>query len=155
MNGQDENEKTELSPAQRQQRRAKAIELKLGGWTWDRIAQALGYYDRSHANRDAREEIERISAEQRENALHLRDLMFARYERLVASNWDAALGGDPDAVEVVRKITADQVKLLGLAAPVKVDLGRVRDVFAQLVAGEAQPADTDDAAEDDPDDTDA
>lgn len=132
MDGQDE---TKLNGAQRQQRRAKAVELKLGGWTWDRIASALGYYDRSHASRDAREEIERISAEQRENALHLRDLIFARYERLIGAHWEAALGGDPDAAEAVRKITADQVKLLGLAAAVKVDLGKVRDVFARLVAG--------------------
>lgn len=147
MDGQDE--KTELTEAQRQQRRAQAIELKLGGWTWERIAQRLGYYDRSHASRDAREEIERISAEQRENALNLRDLMFARYERLIAAHWDAALQGDADAAEAVRKITADQVKLLGLAAAVKVDLGRVREVFARLVAGEEAPADDTDEDEDD------
>lgn len=149
MNGQENDDK--LSPAQLQQRRAKAIELRLGGCTYDQIAQQLGYYDRSHANRDVRVEIERISAEQRENALNLRDLMFARLERLVAAAWDNALGADADAIELVRKLTADEVKLLGLAAAVKVDLGRVREVFAQLVAGEVQ-SDADGDAEDDPDD---
>lgn len=151
MDGQHDDDKPAMSP---EQRRAAAIEMRLGGWTWDRIAQRLGYYDRSHASRDARIEIERISSEQRENALHLRDLIFERYERLIAANWEAALGGDPDAAENVRRITADQVKLLGLAAPVKVDLGKVRDVFAQLVADEDQPDDTgeDTDAEDDPDD---
>jgi len=144
--GQDE---TKLNDAQRQQRRAKAIELRLGGWTWDRIAERLGYYDRSHANRDAREEIQRISAEQRENALRLRDLMFERYERLVASQWETALAGDPDAAEIVRKLTADQVKLLGLAAALKVDLNRVRDVFARLVAGEQGEDESEDEEEDD------
>lgn len=146
MDGQDDDK----PPMTSEQRRAMAIELRLGGWTWERIAQRLGYYDRSHANRDARIEIERISAEQRENALHLRDLIFERYERLIASHWEAALGGDPDAAEAVRKITADQVKLLGLAAAVKVDLGKVRDVFARLVAGES--VEPDEADDDDPDD---
>jgi hypothetical protein len=145
MDGQDD--KPELTSAQRQQRRALAIELKLGGWTWDRIAARLGYYDRSHASRDAREEIERISAEQRENALHLRDLIFERYERLISASWEAALGGDPDAAEAVRKLTADEVKLLGLAAAVKVDLGKVREVFERLVSGESD-------ADEDPDDPD-
>ncbi|MGH3637366.1 MAG: hypothetical protein ACRDTS_25455 [Mycobacterium sp.] len=148
MDGQDN---PAMSP---ERRRAAAIELRLGGWTYDRIAQRLGYYDRSHVNRDVRVEIERIGAEQRENALHLRDLIFERYERLIASSWEAALGGDPDAVEAVRKLTADEVKLLGLAAPVKVDLGRVRDVFAQLVGSEAGTVEDtgDPGGEDDPDD---
>lgn len=146
MDGQ-EDEKPKLTP---EQRRAAAIELRLGGWTYDRIAQRLGYYDRSHVNRDVRVEIERISAEQRDNALHLRDLMFERLERLVAAAWEPALGANPDAIELVRKLTADEVKLLGLAAAVKVDLGKVREVFSRLVAGEGETGDDD--ADDNPDD---
>lgn len=148
MDGQDDDKPT-MTP---EQRRAAAIELRLGGWTWDKIALRLGYYDRSHASRDARVEIERISAEQRDNALHLRDLIFARYERLIAAHWDVALQGDADAAEAVRKITADQVKLLGLAAPVKVDMGKVRDIFARLVEGEGGTADDAEDPDDDPDD---
>ena len=124
-----------MSTAQRDQRRAQAIELKLGGATYQVIADTLGYYDRSHARRDILEGLQEVREYQRDLALQLTDLMWERYERLLTAHWPIALQGDPDAATTVIRITEAQIKLRGLAAPVKVDLGRVQDVFEQLMAG--------------------
>jgi hypothetical protein len=135
---------TNLTTAQREQRRAKAIEAKLGGATYPAIAEQFGYYDRSHARRDILEGVKEVQAQQRDTALALTDLMWERYERLLSAHWPAALLGDPDATQAVIRITEAQIKLRGLAAAVKVDLGRVQGVFEQLIAGASQ---TDDSSE--------
>lgn len=135
-----------------EQRRARAIELKLGGFTYERIARELGYYDRSHARRDILDALAEIMGEQRDNALHLVDLMWERYERILAANWLPALQRDPDATMAVLKVTAAQIGLRGLAAPVRVDFDRVRAAFERLMAPDADAGSANTDGEDDPED---
>jgi hypothetical protein len=131
MDGQDD---AALSVAQLAQRRAKAIELKLGGFNYGQIAARLGYYDRSHCRRDILVALREVIAEQRDNANELVDLMWERFERIIAANWVLALSGDSDATTLVLNATEAQIRLRGLAAPVRVDFDKVRAAFEQLLA---------------------
>jgi hypothetical protein len=137
----------DLTDAQREQRRARAIEAKLGGATYQTIAETCGYYDRSHARRDILDGLAEVRDYQRDLALQLTDVMWERYERLLSAHWPAALTGDVDASTTVLRITEAQIKLRGLAAPVKVDIARVQDVFEQLIAGAAPDEATDESEE--------
>ena len=139
---EDKPDDSKMTTAQREQRRARAIESALGGASYQKIADEFGYYDRSHARRDIREGLKEVQEQQRDNALALVDMLWARYERLLAAHWPNALLGDADSTNAAIRITVEQTKLKGLAAPVKVDFDRVREVFEALTGG----ADSDDAA---------
>lgn len=123
-------------PARRQPAgRVKAQEclgLRLEGKSWQQIADATGYRDRSGPQRA----VERLldTVEHHEAAKH-RNVESARLDALQARFWTAALGGDLKAAEFVLKVSGQRAKLLGLNVPDRV-----------IVAQAGMPSDEDYAA---------
>jgi hypothetical protein len=127
-------------------RRAKALELRLAGRTFDEIAAELDYADRTTAYRAVERALTGLG---RHDAEQLRDLDLARLERLFAAVWPAASAGELDAVDRALKIIERRGRILGyerpslvhidtdtthIAAPVDNPIGPVetlRDVFTQ------------------------
>jgi hypothetical protein len=93
-------------------RRARAVELALAGHDYDTIAVEVGFSHRASAWRAVDQALtERVA----DNADHYRALTLARLEELLASHWTAATHhGDTKAADLVLKVVAQQIKLLGL-----------------------------------------
>jgi hypothetical protein len=93
-------------------RRARALELAMAGHDYDTIAQQVGFSHRASAWRAVDEALtERVA----DNADQYRALTMARLEKLLASHWiDATEHADTKAADLVLKVMAQQVKLMGL-----------------------------------------
>ncbi len=102
--------------AQTAERRAKCLQMKIAGATWDQIAAALSYSNRAAACKDYLRAMEATQAAVTENATLLRQLELARLDRLQAAFWTGALRGDHRAGRVVIDVHRERVKLLGLDA---------------------------------------
>src|SRR4051794_14053932 len=76
-------------------RRTKAIQLRTQGWTYEAIAQQLGYANRGTAFAVVRKALDTHEAEEVERH---RSLEAARLDRLQASLWGRAMTGDVAAI---------------------------------------------------------
>jgi hypothetical protein len=96
-------------------RRARALELAMAGYGYDDIADRVGFTHRASAWRAVHEALtERVA----DNADQYRALTMARLEKLLASHWvDATEHADARATDLVVKVMAQQIKLLGLDQP--------------------------------------
>jgi hypothetical protein len=118
-------------------RRTQAIRLRIAGADWQVIADSLGYRTRGAACQDVTRAMEANVAAEAQAVEVLRQLQVDRQDRLIRALWPAATGGaldpedeagkrylppDPQAAEIVRKLVADQVKTLGVAALPRMDL---------------------------------
>lgn len=100
--------------AQALHREARAVELLMAGRDYDQIAAELGYSSRSGAWRA----VQRALRKHREEvAGEYLTLELDRLDVLQAALWDAAMNGDPKAVEGVLKIIDRRCELLGLVPP--------------------------------------
>lgn len=109
------------SPDERQ-RAQQALDLRLGGATWARIAERLLYADESGARHAANALLDRTDYAL---ADQYRDMEGARLERLLLAVWADAVRGDLQAVEAARRLIESRVKLYGLALPTKVEVSSV------------------------------
>ena len=111
-------------------READALALRLAGATFEDIARQLGLAGRAPA-KDAYERalIRLAPIADREKA---RSLEAARLDRLQLVHWQKALGGDADATNAVLNIMARRARLLGLDAPVDVNLNALLKVIGEL-----------------------
>lgn len=101
-------------------RRAKLIQMRVQGISYETIAVELGY---ANSNSDgvstARKDFTRAKREARglasEEAEAWRELESDRYDAIINAHWDAATSGDDlKAAELVRKTISDQAALWGL-----------------------------------------
>lgn len=92
-------------------RRTRAVELRCEGWTYDAIAEELGYAHRATVYAIIRKALASQEAGQTEN---LRELETERLDRLQAGLWSRAMSGDVASVTQVRRIIEARVRLLGL-----------------------------------------
>lgn len=92
-------------------RRARAVELRTHGWTYQAIATELGYANRGTVHAIVRQA---LSNQEAENVTSLRDLEVARLDALQASIWAEAMAGDLQAAATVRKIIEARCRVLGL-----------------------------------------
>jgi|ERR1019366_2231240 hypothetical protein len=113
---------TELPPVHGQHRnralaaarRAKAVELRTAGLTYDRIATELGYANRGTVYCVVSQA---LRAQTLEAVGELRSLEVERLDSLQMAMWQKAMDGDvPSAIAVVRVIMA-RCRLLGLEDP--------------------------------------
>lgn len=95
-------------------RRAQAIEYKLAGMTYQQIADALGYVDRSQVCLDIKRALEQAVVERNHNADMLIEEQLAVLDRLRRANWANAMKGDSRAAEVILKTVDRTAKLLRL-----------------------------------------
>jgi hypothetical protein len=100
--------------AQSLHREARAVELLMAGRDYDQIAAELGYSSRSGAWRA----VQRALRKRREEvAGEYLTLELDRLDALQCAVWDAAMSGDPKAVDAVLKISDRRCELLGLSPP--------------------------------------
>ena len=108
---------TDVLTARDRQRRA--LELRTEGRTLDQIADELGYADKSGAHRAILAALDRHEAAAVDE---YRDLEAARLNELQQAVWPLAKAGDIAAVIACVRIIDRRAKLLGLDAPVLVDV---------------------------------
>ena len=95
-------------------RRARAVELRTAGLTYDQIAVELGYANRGTVYHVV---TEALRAQTLEAVGELRSLEVERLDSLQLAMWQKAMEGDvPSAIAVVRCIMA-RCPLLGLDGP--------------------------------------
>jgi hypothetical protein len=95
-------------------RRARAIELRTAGLTYDQIAIELGYANRGTVYRVVSEA---LRTQTLEAVGELRSLEVERLNSLQSAMWQKAMDGDvPSAMAVVRCIMS-RCRLLGLDGP--------------------------------------
>lgn len=113
--------KTGTTVLQETLRKQMAVEMRLAGYTLEKIGQELGGLDRSRVHHliDSviREKREEISSQ----AEDLRALDIARIDRMIQGVWPkATTGNDYPAIDRVLRLMERRAKLLGLDAPTKI-----------------------------------
>lgn len=108
---------TAVLAARDKQRRA--LELRTEGRTLDQIADELGYASKSGASKAITAALDRHEAAAVDE---YRDLEAARLNELQRAVWPLAVTGDIAAVTACVRIIDRRAKLLGLDAPVLVDV---------------------------------
>ncbi|MEU9014258.1 hypothetical protein AB0D12_31715 [Streptomyces sp. NPDC048479] len=103
-------------------RRASAIALRLAGMDFDTIADRLEYASRQAASKDVCRALDANRLEEKEQVEQLRHVEGLRLDRLQAAVWPKAIKGDLKAVETVRRLIAERIRLFGVAEPVRTEL---------------------------------
>lgn len=105
----------------RQQRRVEALNLRIKGHTYREIAEALQVSTKS-AYFDVQEALRYLAKFERVLAEDVRAMHLARLDALTTFLWPAAEGGDTFAIQQVLSVMQRQAKLLGLDAPIEIDV---------------------------------
>jgi len=110
-------------------RMREALDLRLAGESYQDIADTMGIAVPT-AHQHVAEAIERLTGEEVRSAEVARQLQLLRLDLLLAAQWrKATLDGSPNAAMTVLKIMERQSKLLGLDAPVRIDIEhRIREM---------------------------
>lgn len=115
-------------------REVKALEMRMSGLPYSQIAASLGYKGRSSAYSAVMRVLDR---REQEPAEKVRNLELQRLERLLMAYWPRAIrkrAPDVHAAKMCLDILTRRARMLGLDAPVKVDItDLVREVA--LAAG--------------------
>lgn len=111
-------DKTSPKAIERNERNAKAIELRISGKSWTQIASECEFYDAAHAYKTVSVELAKVT---REPAQQLVNLYVARLETLLEKAWTDAMSGNVEALRECRANVMDTAKLLGLVKQ-KVDV---------------------------------
>jgi len=97
-------------------RTRQALELRMAGATYERIASALGI-SKSAAHKAVARGMESLRENNAQTGDQLRDIELARLDRMLVGLWQQARNGDAQAVDRVLKIMERRAKLVGLEAP--------------------------------------
>lgn len=148
--------RTAAEETEREQRRAKCVDMRIKGNTFQAIADALGYANRDAAWRDWRRALELARAEANMELSEARAFELARLDAIDRIAWVQADGGELKALEVLLKVSDRRSKMLGLDQPVKhtinfEDIDRAIAEYEQQLreAGIDPDTITDDGADDD------
>jgi hypothetical protein len=95
-------------------RRAKAVELRTTGLTYDQIAIELGYANRGTVYRVVSEA---LKAQTLEAVEELRSLEVERLNSLQVAMWQKAMDGDVPSARAVLRVIMSRCRLLGLDGP--------------------------------------
>lgn len=93
------------------EKRKQALDLRRAGWSFEDIAEEVGYTNKGSAYRAVKQAIADIT---RESANELLELELARLDDLMAGAYEAARNGDLFAIDRVLKIIDQRAKFLGL-----------------------------------------
>jgi hypothetical protein len=119
------------------ERRRRAVQMRLaGGVTWEQIAKECGYSGKAAACKDVTRALDQERSLLRLSTEDLRTVEIARLDRLQRGHWPNALDGDIKATEVVLKIIAQRVRLLGLEGTDE-ERDRIRAEVIREVSGQA------------------
>ena len=92
-------------------RRTRVVELRCQGWTYEAIAEELGYASRGTVFTVVHTALAAQEADETEN---LRALETERLDRLQGALWDRAMAGDVGAIREGRRIVEARIRLLDL-----------------------------------------
>jgi hypothetical protein len=95
-------------------RRARAVELRTAGLTYDQIAIELGYANRGTVYRVVSEALRTHTLEA---VGELRSLEVARLNSLQSAMWQKAMDGDVSSAMVILRVIMSRCRLLGLDGP--------------------------------------
>lgn len=113
-------------------KQTKALQAKQAGMTWAQAAKVAGYANASNAQKAAMQLLDDTASETVEQ---YRALTSRRLERLLATVWTQALGGDGAAWDRARTITMDLAKLHGAIMPTRLEITDEMDrEIAELAA---------------------
>ena len=113
------------------QRRDEALRLRLGGYTYRQIAEAMGISPTAVSNLITRA----LEQAPNEKAIQQRAIENARLDRLQAAVWSDAIKGDVNAIDAVLRISRRRAEMNGLDAPKKIDIrASVRHDVSRAVA---------------------
>ena len=104
-----------LTEEELQERRIKAMQLRLRGKSYPMIARELKL-SVSQAYQDVMHEVRKRSEELKENAEEVRSMEVERLDVIMDKLWDRIEGGSLDHIEVYFKVAHRRAKLLGLDA---------------------------------------
>jgi len=113
-------------------RMREALDLRLAGESYQGIADTMGIAVPT-GHEYVAEAIERLTGEEVRSAEVARQLQLLRLDMLLAAQWrKATLEGNVNAAQTVLKIMERQSKLLGLDAPIRIDIEhRIREMAVQ------------------------
>jgi hypothetical protein len=138
------------------QRERDALDLRTRGYTYERIAEALGI-STSGAADSVKRALQALKAETAEKAEEVRDLELRRLDRMLEIAQTAADQGELSAIDRVLRIQERRSKYLGLDAPTRseshatvaaaIDLGHLDDAklkaletaFSSIMSDDAPP----------------
>jgi hypothetical protein len=113
-----------------EQRMGKAVELRKTGMSYDAIAAALGYADRSGAFNAVQTLVRRW---QQEPAEEVRKMELERLDAMLFALWPRVLDGDGRLADTALRILERRARYLGLDVPTRVDvLTLAREEAARL-----------------------
>lgn len=117
----------------------KAIELRKAGATYDKIAEALGYENRSGAYKIV---VGALRDLVQEPAKELRTLEAERLDAMTLALWTRAQKGDLPAIDRLLRIMERRARLLGLDLPLAIDVGGREPITITIIdASDEDPAD--------------
>ena len=93
------------------EKRAEALELRAMGYSYQAIADEVGYGSRGAAHKAVAQELRNIPREAAEQA---REMELGRLDDLQMAAMNAAMAGDLFAIDRVVKIVESRARLLGL-----------------------------------------
>ena len=99
------------------QRELDAVRMRRDGMSYQQIADAIGYADASVAFRAVRRAMDKALVEAVDD---YRELLLSRLDLALENSLPAAREGDPRAIANVVRIVAEQAKITGANAPLKV-----------------------------------
>lgn len=101
------------------ERRRKAVALRLAGWTFPEIADALSYGSVEGARKAVKKAMKENVGE---DAQELRQMTIDRLNALLAQVWPSALGGNRDDIIIAQRLVLDISRVGGADAPQQVDV---------------------------------
>jgi hypothetical protein len=107
-----------------QYRSNEALNLRKMGASFAAIATHLKITP-AGARQACHRELRRLAAANLETAAELRELECLRLDSLQSAQWAKAMAGDPVACDRVLKIVALREKMLGLGAPVRLEMSGI------------------------------
>jgi hypothetical protein len=111
---------TQVSPRQlvAQDRQKKALEMRLGGISWSRIAKHLGYASHAGAINAVHTILSRTDYE---DAKGFRTLTLERLTRIMAVYWPGMLDGDIPSAKICLQTIKDMREVTGTDTPARVE----------------------------------
>jgi len=119
------------------ERRRRVMELRIAGWTYDKIGKAFDVTPMTICN-DVHAELARAERERGANVAEYRRIQMERIDRAIAKIWPSVAQGEYEAVDRLVKLMEREAKLLGLDAPARID---IRAKLVALAEAEGWAAD--------------
>lgn len=108
-----EKQKNTAAHIEREERRNKALQLRLAGAQFGQIGAQLGI-SRSLAHKLVVDGLADLRKENHQAAEDLRATIAVRLDMMLLGLWDRARKGDVKAIESARRLEADRARLYGL-----------------------------------------